>query len=606
MTNNELNKYILHYLTEDKTNSAIMLTGGWGTGKSYYIQHFLKPFLEKEENGKHQCVVVSLYGLKDTSEISKSIYLGTRLKFLNSTTEKVTTAKFAGKTIVRGFASFLGVDLSINEESLQKLYESVDLSGKLIVLEDLERSSIDILEVLGYVNNLVEQDGIKVLLVANEDEIKEYKTIIEDDKGKKETAELLDRLTNHKNRELTDETLCYLKVKEKTVSDTILFDNNFEYTIKNIMSEFDDKYFNYFLTNEAEKELLFMLENENISNLRTFIFACQKTEDILKKTHIDVKTDADFDFIKTIFYGIVAFSNKIKNGEKISWKRENDFSIELSCNEYPLFKFEYDYVINQGFDIELVEKAKETLKQLRLYDGNKSNGDKDLNVLYGWYVNNEQSVIDAVASITNRLEDESDISFYQYGNLAIRLIIVKNIIGCDIEKAKELLIKNLHNKGHSINPDHLFAFFLTDNEDPEVIAEYNALKASMIDSLAAKELTIFEFDYQPSSISSFRDKVIENEGEIFGNRAFASRLNIEKVKDMLKYCSSQEIQDLREAFSYTYKSSNIKEFFSDDKENIKCLLEALKELEDFENYDKIQKMQIQYFIKNISEILNKL
>ena len=47
MTNEELNSYILHYLTKDKTNSAIMLTGDWGTGKSYYIQHSLKPFLEK-------------------------------------------------------------------------------------------------------------------------------------------------------------------------------------------------------------------------------------------------------------------------------------------------------------------------------------------------------------------------------------------------------------------------------------------------------------------------------------------------------------------------------------------------------------------------------
>ena len=47
-----------------------------------------------------------------------------------------------------------------------KVYASVNLTGKLVVLEDLERSGIDILEVLGYVNNLVEQDGVKVLLVS--------------------------------------------------------------------------------------------------------------------------------------------------------------------------------------------------------------------------------------------------------------------------------------------------------------------------------------------------------------------------------------------------------------------------------------------------------
>lgn len=47
MTNGELNQFILHYLTKDKTHSAIMLTGSWGTGKSYYIQNVLVPFLKE-------------------------------------------------------------------------------------------------------------------------------------------------------------------------------------------------------------------------------------------------------------------------------------------------------------------------------------------------------------------------------------------------------------------------------------------------------------------------------------------------------------------------------------------------------------------------------
>ena len=75
MTNPELNKYILDYLTSDRMRSAIMLTGGWGTGKSYYIQNELIPFLEKEENGEYQCIVVSLYGLNEPSEIAREIFI---------------------------------------------------------------------------------------------------------------------------------------------------------------------------------------------------------------------------------------------------------------------------------------------------------------------------------------------------------------------------------------------------------------------------------------------------------------------------------------------------------------------------------------------------
>ena len=59
MTNGELNQFILHYLTKDKTHSAIMLTGSWGTGKSYYIQNVLVPFLK--EDHKKECVTVPPY-----------------------------------------------------------------------------------------------------------------------------------------------------------------------------------------------------------------------------------------------------------------------------------------------------------------------------------------------------------------------------------------------------------------------------------------------------------------------------------------------------------------------------------------------------------------
>jgi len=44
MTVTELNNYIEHYLKEDKTHTAIMLTGEWGSGKTYYIENKLVPF----------------------------------------------------------------------------------------------------------------------------------------------------------------------------------------------------------------------------------------------------------------------------------------------------------------------------------------------------------------------------------------------------------------------------------------------------------------------------------------------------------------------------------------------------------------------------------
>ena len=70
MKKQEIIKYVRHYIEQDQTHSAIMLSADWGTGKSHFIQHDLIPHLAldkddqfKDKEKKHNCIVVSLYGL---------------------------------------------------------------------------------------------------------------------------------------------------------------------------------------------------------------------------------------------------------------------------------------------------------------------------------------------------------------------------------------------------------------------------------------------------------------------------------------------------------------------------------------------------------------
>lgn len=67
----DLNIFIHHYITEDKTNSALMLTGPWGSGKTYYINNVLKPYLKAESIN---CYTISLYGLNNVLDISKYLF----------------------------------------------------------------------------------------------------------------------------------------------------------------------------------------------------------------------------------------------------------------------------------------------------------------------------------------------------------------------------------------------------------------------------------------------------------------------------------------------------------------------------------------------------
>lgn len=604
MTYQELNQYILHYLTEDKTKSAIMLTGPWGTGKSYYIQNELKPFLEKKENGGHSCVIVSLYGLKDTAEISKSIYLGTRMKFLTAASEKSTTVTFAGETIIKGIAGAFGVDLSVSERSLKRLYSSVNLTGKLVVLEDLERSGIDILEVLGYVNNLVEQDGVKILLVANEEELIQYTPLKVSTKADLERTEMLDRITGHRDRLFTDSTIAYLKVKEKTISDTIEFEEDYQTAIREIVQMFDNETLNKFSTFESIKDILDIMLHCQSYNLRSFIFACQKTSDIFSS--LDEKYLSDENFVQAVFIGILSFVLKQKNGNSHTWGNEKYFSAVLGHEKAPLFKFCYDYIMRQITEFEDIEDAYQAYLELVLYDKNRSNNDNDIITLQTYYVRTDSDVLDAINNIERRLEDPEDISFYQYGTIAVYAIIIKGILDCDIDTIKRRLVANLEGQGNKLELEQIFRTIIGTDCTTKQKEEYESLRKEMARSLKKGDKIIPNFDYQPEQSKDFYDYAITNEGKFHTQESFAAQFDMKRLSEMFRNSTAEQKQQIRGVFVGMYRIGNIKSFLANDRESIVQLLEFIKADRSGDVGDRIQQLQYDWFIKNLEEIKRKL
>ena len=604
MTYQGLNQYILHYLTEDKTKSAIMLTAPWGSGKSFYIQNELKPFLEKEKNGSHKCLVVSLYGLKELSEISKALYLESRAKFLNNNSEKMEAGKLATKTILKGVTSFLGIDLSHSDEDMQKLFESIDLSGKLIILEDLERSGIDILEVLGYVNNLVEQDGVKVLLVANEEEIKQYKPLTTTTEDQQNVVELIYKATDNNDREFTETAKKYLEIKEKTISDTIQFEEDYSMAISDIIHLFDDEILNRFANDSNVKNILNVMKSCETSNLRSFIFACQKSSDIFKK--LDKKYLSDDNFVKAIFFGTLFFVLRQRNGKDEKWGQEKYFSVELGNEKAPLFKFCYDYITRQIERLDEVEDAYQSYLELVLYDSNRSNWDKDIITLQTYYIQTESNVLNALQSIEERLENPEDISFYQYGTIAVYSIIIKSLLGYDIDKIKKHLIENLKEKGNKLQLEQIFTTIMGDECTAEQKEEYKSLRKEMANSLKICGEMIPEFDYLPEQSNLFCDSIIKNKSRDQIQHSFAAQFDMKRLSEMFKGCTAEQKQDIRGAFFEMYRVGNIRDFLMNDKESIELLLDYIKSDRDGDIGDAIQKLQYDWFIKNLEEIVRKL
>lgn len=596
MTNAELSKYIEHYVEKDQTKSAIMLTGEWGIGKSHYIKNELIPFLAS--NGGYKCILVSLYGLSSVSDISKSIYLEARAKVLSSKSEGVAAGTLAVTTVIKGVSSFFGVELGVSEDTLQKLYQSIDLSGKLVILEDVERTQINLLELMGYVNSLVEQDGVKVLLVANEAEILQYEpeTVSTNDN---DTASAFGAKPKKTEKVYTAETLEYLKTKEKTISDTIIFCGSFEEAIKEIIHSFNDEKLDLFADDEHAKEIYHIMGDRKNYNLRSFIYACQKTADIfqcLEGTYSD-------DFLTSIFYGIVHFSMRLRTGARIIWTGTDVFSVELGSERYPLFRFCYDYIQNHVVKREKIPVAEKTLEDLRLYDMKKTQDDPDLIVVSNYHRFPEKELRTAVENVQKRLSDPTDISFYDYGALAANLLCIKHYFGIDVSAAKSLLVENLRGRGEEIDSGVLFRIALHRGDTP-LQKEYETLRESMVEALEGDRF-LPKFNYTPDEAKTFSRQFGEY-GAYFESGKLTALLDIPRMIEMFLTATPDQMDEIRYAFNKVYRPSNIGQYLSADKDALIQLREGVIEGMKTQNLDCVQRLQCEWFASNLQETIEKL
>ncbi|MEE1504375.1 MAG: P-loop NTPase fold protein [Acutalibacteraceae bacterium] len=584
MTTQQLNEYIKHYVKDNKTKSAIMLSGPWGSGKSHYIKQELEPYLRGCDV---KCVIVSLYGLKSVYEVSKSIYIEFRAKFLQSESEAATAGKLIAKTVFKGVTSYFGVDLSCTESEMQSLFESIELSDKLIVLEDVERSQIDVIELLGYINNLVEQDSAKVLVVANEEELIEYEEI-----------------TNEKDdsdTKLIEKSQKYIKTKEKTISDTVFFEGDYFNAIRNIIQLFGENGLGCFLKDEYIHGIVNLLQFSGNRNLRSFIYACQKTSDILGS----LKVNIDIDKKQSIFYSIIIFSSKVKEDTFPKWEGSKFLSVELGNENYPLYRFCYDYIRWQQVDFIGVEETFEAHNKMKLYQHHTN--DKDLLVLYNCFCCAEKDVLNSLENIDNKLDDPFIIPFYEYSKLANSLIICRTVLDYDYTPLKIKMVNNIKEKGSDLDKTVLFLPF--GDFISEVEAQlYEEFKNELISAIEESQNNEIEIDYSREKISEYYRYVVDNSMKIRSKHIFISNFNFEKLMSMIWTCSSSQIHDIRGILFAIYRGAHKGSFDEKDIEMMNRVKDAISKRLGEADFvcDRIVKLQLRWLCGNLKDFIQQL
>lgn len=636
MNREELTRYIKNYLENDRTRSAIMLTGEWGCGKSYYIQNTLTKELN---NNKQDVAVVSLYGVKSIADLNKSIYLELRAKkaikkisskftsgekkksgkfhkisawFKKHSKEVASGSLLVGKTIVKGVAGFFNVPVECSDKDIKRLFASINLDNKLIVLEDLERSGIDIIEIMGYVNNLVEQDGVKVLLVANEGQIIKYKNDIDeqqDDIVKLEKA-VVDR---NKKPILTEKTKEYIRIKEKTVFDTIKFNIRQSEAVKEIISGFRCEYFKQLIDNkscngnrdiyETVIDIMDMLE---IYNLRAIIFACQKTEDLFNK----VAEKIEIDYFETVFCSIIAFALRLSVNSDLVWENDATSPVDLSVYAFPLYKFVYNFIKNHViYEQDAVKTQQAFIAQKKL--GIKQEKAKNaLNTIYYAFVKSESDVAEAVVTICNNLDGTNVIPIIEYGKLANYLIAIKKIISDTtlIDLCKEKILTNI--QGVELTDNQKIALEVHDGvelELPEEKVEYEDFSKKIIECVNRQSVRALSTINDANGVKSLIDTISTNHSQFLSNRSLMDGINVGGLLHALPDCTSAQISELRSAIMNFYRAANIAEFLSCDMDALEELQVGLQKIiDDNAIKDKVVLQQIKWFAKNVSKIIYRL
>ena len=176
----QIDKIITDYVLASNTDYAIMIDGEWGAGKTWYWDNVLTQQIKaiptkdntEDKLSMYKVAKISLFGVSSVDDLRIKIFEETSTFFANKYVK--TGAKFTGM-IVNKVAGIFNVSETSAKDVSDLLSEfSVNLDHYVLCFDDLERIKTELLiDLLGYINTLVEHDKVKVVFICNENELKD-------------------------------------------------------------------------------------------------------------------------------------------------------------------------------------------------------------------------------------------------------------------------------------------------------------------------------------------------------------------------------------------------------------------------------------------------
>ncbi|HBF7094559.1 TPA: hypothetical protein KOU56_003644 [Clostridioides difficile] len=578
LAENDIIKSIKEYIDDSIYNHAILIDGDWGSGKTYFVKNNLIKEIESYSNKK--VIYISLYGIKATQDISNEISIsifdktkGKKAKFIKKTKTILSSGVKIGADILKN----KGIDIL----NLKDIFEELlNLSKYILVFDDLERCNCNVNEVLGYINNFVEHDGIKVIIVANEKEIK----------------------SNESYKE-------YVKIKEKLIGITINYSPNLESTTKQfIETHIKDSKLKEMLLSKVQDFNKLAIEKEHI-NLRTYQFFISKVITLNKMLNIEqeiynsvMKTILDYAFKVCIYYKKGVYNTK--------WEKDLSYGFicmgdKMNMNDYIMgFKFIDEYITSNILNKSDIES---TIKDY--YNDivkNAQDTNDPFNKYTAWWEFDDLTIKNGLDKILKNLkENKYSISLYP------KIVgYILNLTRCGFDSSYEKIFFNVM-KDNALKVTKIIyldkSFAYIDSED--LLDKYKNILNDIQNNLSQNK----HKDLNEKLKLCFSDE--DNWGKNFLNyishkKKFdyveeasyvMEQLDVERIIFLIERSNNYNLTCFRKAMtSIYYFDIGIKDFFGNTTETLKKLINNIENI-NIDNFDNVKK----YNIKLILEFLNK-